>query len=665
MISTFGELKFELSRLPWSRVEPLIRPEAAFLLKTNPINPMWIELLNATKPHIIRDVTKQLLLGKKIIGNTAEFIELYNKLHGARKNIAGHAFLEQATLQDCADLFKQLPQDEVASFLLLEVVLNKIKNLEDFLFLINQLDEKKKQYCSDLVTNAQQPLHHFPWYNDLKRLILFQAIMGVGSLVPEGLSLQTANPFIKMRFNTVWNAIHSSQSTLISLDLIGTFHSAVQIEEKLQQHGAHQGIHAQWRGEDPHAFSYHFIKDGDRTHLVYVNRGLRAEDDSKNPAVKVFTFSNADSLRTATDHLLTALKTEDRATIATCMQEKLDAHLNPSLTTLLAKSDQKTGNCAIANANITWHMELASQLMKKTDPPCSFIEAYQRTKEDYKIMRMVDRAQVLSKILQYPLYSERMQNHAIAAFIEKISSKKYSESSNANITLLVDHLFRQAPDHVRQLLDKLVAKESPLPVNLLTRIEWAEAILNVSVKESTYSPTDEALLRERITELKESSEQIKLKMTAIEFSQVMKNLLNTSLSDVFIFDRISHFMKKTDGQVSNISIFVENLYTQDPEIAQKLLRRIINSTLDPSKKPFDEHRWSSTLLAALIRNKACSSTELDELRSGVLKVIQRSNPDAYESILKQRAMKESLEAMKAGKVDVEEAESTLSRRNNN
>ncbi|WP_131781729.1 hypothetical protein [Legionella gresilensis] len=56
---------------------------------------------------------------------------------------------------------------------------------------------------------------------------------------------------------------------------------------------------------------------------------------------------------------------------------------NTQLALIISKKDQKTGNCSVANSNISWHFQLAANYMQN-NPSKTFGEAYEATGDEYK-----------------------------------------------------------------------------------------------------------------------------------------------------------------------------------------------------------------------------------------------------------------------------------------
>ncbi|MCX7114583.1 MAG: hypothetical protein NTW08_01515 [Gammaproteobacteria bacterium] len=179
--------------------------------------------------------------------------------------------------------------------------------------------------------------------------------------------------------------------------------------------GDYEGVEASWAN---HAFSFHVIKEGNQTHLIYLNRGQqafeKAEDDAESSTVNVYTFNKGqeDLMLATSQGLHKALLSKDRKTIADYMTHHLPER-NDELSNVFNKSHQKVGNCTIANANLSWHFTLASQAMK-ADPKLSLKDAYIQTTPNYKAMRDQDRATSFVNLCQQgdKLYPNENEYHS-------------------------------------------------------------------------------------------------------------------------------------------------------------------------------------------------------------------------------------------------------------
>lgn len=122
----------------------------------------------------------------------------------------------------------------------------------------------------------------------------------------------------------------------------------------IQQHGDLRSIHANWIG---HAFSVHIIKDGKDKHLIYVNRGESHEGAKEDePPVIVFTIPKQQVRNLLIAKFVDALKTHDKTKISAFIVQRLMHYKNTELNREFVKHYQKVGNCAVGNANITWHL---------------------------------------------------------------------------------------------------------------------------------------------------------------------------------------------------------------------------------------------------------------------------------------------------------------------
>ena len=253
------------------------------------------------------------------------------------------------------------------------------------------------------------------------------------------------------------------------------------IVDNLTEHGSLESVAAEW---PEHAMSFHFMRDKDQLHIIYVNRGQRHElagDD--DPAVMVFTLDNKEEAHQLIENLIDKLKTTDRSIISQCIQNDLMHHFKQRASETLAKSNQKVGNCSFANANISWHFKLASDMMSK-DHTLSFPDAFEKTRKAYKTMRMEDRADAFcSLIMLKNAYGTSNDFHdALQQVMIKMFEKDIKKPERQTVSFLLNELKKQQPNELENLFnlvmsDKIIQNNelSMLPIKL----KWAQEIYNL------------------------------------------------------------------------------------------------------------------------------------------------------------------------------------------
>ncbi|AWN74170.1 hypothetical protein LEAN103870_14595 [Legionella anisa] len=155
--------------------------------------------------------------------------------------------------------------------------------------------------------------------------------------------------------------------------------------------GDYSGFATRWH---KHAFTLHVMKDQNGTHFVYTNRGERHLGPGSNATVRVFSVPDADLERFSKD-IWTAFTSENRDVVSKFIEDNKSYSTAPSK---LQKSNQKVGNCSIANSNIAWHFQLASDYLKK-NPGKTYEEALIATKEGYRELRKQDRIEAFKDLL--------------------------------------------------------------------------------------------------------------------------------------------------------------------------------------------------------------------------------------------------------------------------
>ncbi|MCX7114585.1 MAG: hypothetical protein NTW08_01525 [Gammaproteobacteria bacterium] len=403
-------------------------------------------------------------------------------------------------LQHWASLLNECPPSSVKKLTIQLINQGVLHNLDEFMNFIKMLNKDTKE---DVFVSAQV-LANYPsctigWVKQSDRLVKIQLAMGLKQLAPEGESLDQANLFAKQRFSTLAPKIEprSEQPSTLPFHPVAQFSTANDLIAPLQTHGDFQGIHAQW---EDHAFSFHLINDGEKTHLIYVNRGQRHELAAYgDPKVLVFTLNDQKTLQEVTTELLDALKTARRSTISKFIHDRLMPFKNTTLSEKITKSHQKVGNCTVANANIAWHFELASRLMKR-QPELSFSEAYAQTKPLYKTMRMEDRATIFCDLITQPLESKETQAIAIREIMKKMVQKDLSTPGRESVRFLLSRLHERDPTAVKKQFNELCQSlPSDNAYTNYTNATWASAMLKILIEQQQCTNEEIIAMTEQIS----------------------------------------------------------------------------------------------------------------------------------------------------------------------
>ncbi len=205
-------------------------------------------------------------------------------------------------------------------------------------------------------------------------------------------------------------------------------------------HGGYIGLSAGWTG---HAYTLHAVKEGNRTHFIYVNRGQRHynlnPDKPKNyqdpiNTVLVFSIENEKAKNFARE-MIGAANSANRRMEVSKFLHRHKAKVNHTLSQVLRKKNQKVGNCTVANSNIAWHFQLASDYMKKHHT--SFEVAYNQTKEVYRDMRVQDRIEAFHYLLKHKhAYSEQAYFYNYMLVVNKLVGKDHLDKGRYIETLL-------------------------------------------------------------------------------------------------------------------------------------------------------------------------------------------------------------------------------------
>lgn len=366
------------------------------------------------------------------------------------------------------------------------------------------VDEKKEvirfvtMYAEEAIS-LQKPIPVF--LKQLSRITEIQAILGL-DILPSGLGFSSSSRLAERRFHEF---LQPPQANIpFMLEDIGV------ADLKLDHTGDIKHLSAGWEG---HAWSCHLIKENNQIHLIYVNRGERVSED--DPAVMVRTIDNPEMFGEITQKLLGALQYQDRETISSCFSDIFsEKNRNKSLEKTLHKSDQKVGNCTVANKNIAWHLAIAADAMRQAvqkGKTLSFQEAYEQTKPIYKKMRMLDRASAFKDLMKMPLDNEKRQS-ALSTVVKKMALKDMEDPSRHAILTMLSELTKD--DSTSSCLSQLLSDIITLPSGKgyalpIAKLKWIDAILGMlpeadaAVEKNNWSKEIIAL-NERQIEVKEA-----------------------------------------------------------------------------------------------------------------------------------------------------------------
>ncbi|AWN74070.1 hypothetical protein LEAN103870_17305 [Legionella anisa] len=229
-------------------------------------------------------------------------------------------------------------------------------------------------------------------------------------------------------------------------------------------HGGYVGFSCRWPG---HAFTLHAVKENDHTHFIYVNRGDPATEKRKEgaPTVMAFSVENKDAESFAKAMMSAAMSLSTRTAMSKFLEKHHDME-NKELSRTLKKKNQKTGNCTVANSNIAWHFQLASDEMKKNGK--SFAQAYEDTKSQYREMRVKDRVQAFKYLLNdrgcYLSDTAFLYNYlqTLEKFVRKDYAMQNQPNQTQHIKTLVDEL---TPNGIAKLVEPLVNENFTLKVD--------------------------------------------------------------------------------------------------------------------------------------------------------------------------------------------------------
>ncbi|KTD04045.1 hypothetical protein Lgee_0288 [Legionella geestiana] len=226
------------------------------------------------------------------------------------------------------------------------------------------------------------------------------------------------------------------------------------IVEALQAltHGDYASYIADWCHLSPfsrenfgtgHCITFHMVRDNHQVHFVYVNRGEPADslacfEEQRRVRVYTVDIKKADAFAKI---MARAFQSGFKAIGRFLVNNHHE--INEEATFSLAKSPQKVGNCSFANTNISWHIALASTLMKN-NPQKHFVEAMLESRPQYHALRMLDRVHAIAWMLEHPAHfaSSRFFRYNYFQALQHIGHKK-PVSADAHIHALIDHTERR------------------------------------------------------------------------------------------------------------------------------------------------------------------------------------------------------------------------------
>ena len=437
-----------------------------------------VYLLNHTSPTYLSPLAPQLFRdhirsAQALLLFTEGDIELTSKMVVLLSDVFLTKFSpdEWETVYPCCTRFslKRLVEDRIKN--------SSIQNFSQLDTVMQFLDSEEKQEVIKAVTmhvvektSLQQPIPIF--LKQLCRLKEVQVILGLDNILPEGLMFSEGNRLIERRFHDLQPSPAHIPFMMEDVDALS--------ELKLDHTGDIKHISAGWEG---HAWSCHLIKENDQIHLIYVNRGERASLD--DPAVMVRTIDNPKMLGEIIQKLLGALKSEDQTIISSCFSDIfLENKRNKVLEETLHKSNQKVGNCSVANKNIAWHLAIAADIMRQASKKgeiLSFKQAYEQAKPIYKKMRMVDRALAFKDLISMPLDEVKKQT-ALNTILKKMALKDIEDPSRHSIFTILSELDKDdlTHSHLKQVLADIITLPSDNRYAMpIAKLKWIHAVLNI------------------------------------------------------------------------------------------------------------------------------------------------------------------------------------------
>lgn len=473
-------------------------------------------------------------------------------------------------------------------------------------------------------------------------------ILGLKGEAYEGAYSEQGRLMTIQRFQT----FYPEYSEPLAFHPITKYQNEADFYEPIRQHGDLQSIKTGW---NKHGFTFHLIKEDNKWHLIYVNRGERHENANQNePSVTVFTFADAKKMSLYVDTLIEILRTEQKTSISQYLT-LISSYKNQELSSELKKSEHKVGNCAAANSNITWHFALAAADMKKNK--VSFSQAYKNTKPVYKNMRMEDRAKAFCDLMTKPEL-ELVRQKALSQTMKKMARKDRKiaakkKSGKDTIPFLVDRLYKREPYAVNTLLKNICQTSYDNLDN--HQLLWICACARILKEKNAFSTEENQLVNQYISTIKI------LNRPDLNFAAVIRylnhkpvclniipqkalyfyalNVNETTLSHLSMTN-IKYLLKTTEKDLSRGDFFrkfsAEQIYTL-----------IQDNYLDELKKHLGLvtaclNKLSDQQIRSLIQNKHLDHKDLSENQSRnycnyckveLLKILQK-NATSTQSIAK-------------------------------
>jgi hypothetical protein len=367
------------------------------------------------------------------------------------------------------------------------------------------------------------------------------------------------NPFINIWNNTGWNisdaiasiknryqALKPEPNSKLAFKLLSS-QSPKGFSKNIKNlsEGEYLGLSTHWvsfnalKGVSSHAYTLHTIKEKNKTHFIYVNRGQRHYTSNKKTyrnTVTVFSIDNHEAPHFAEEMIKAADAEGDGRTNMSLFLQKQEKKINPHLSKLLSKKDQKTGNCTVANSNIAWHFQLASDYMKKHQT--SFEGAYDKTKELYKDMRLRDRVAAFNQLLNtsgsYGAYRSYFYNYIQG--LHKLTLKDFRDNEH-HIEFLVKSIKPKILDrliqplihqefekHLQDYVDTQTKKENKKPINTAELYAIKERVLDQAFKQLS-EKKQRQLINKDISLLKYASQKMQdafLEQNPTKYSEYVK-----------------------------------------------------------------------------------------------------------------------------------------------
>lgn len=213
-----------------------------------------------------------------------------------------------------------------------------------------------------------------------------------------------------------------------------------------------------------HMFTMQILRQRDGSYtLIYVNRGARgANAPDFIESVTMFSFM-AEEGELKINELIDALagNLAERPLAVNAVLRSYSRNVVP-VPQELTKSLQKNGICTAANRNYTWHFELACNLMQQ-DPSLTLDQAFARTRNDYKLMRLADRAYALIWLVRnYSSYTlDSFQALLVTALIK----------SNMRGRFFTGHSYNE------ELLETIMELDPRAYAKLLMRLKYCVAVI--------------------------------------------------------------------------------------------------------------------------------------------------------------------------------------------